>query len=406
MSGLDETIRRLRLPHARAAGLATLWPILPGARVVGGAVRDMLAGRSVADLDLATPDRPDTVVSRLSAVGIKVVPTGIAHGTVTAVVQSLPFEITTLRRDVETDGRHAVVVYTDDWRADASRRDFTVNAMFLDAAGGLHDFFGGAGDLAARRVRFVGEASRRIAEDHLRILRFFRFQSRFGDEASPDAHAVEAIRAARSSLRTLSPERVWSELRRILVQGDPAASVRLMEATGVLAVLFGDAATPGRLLRLLGSDAPADPVLRLAALTGEDAQRLGARLRLAGAETTRLAAAAAPPAPDPEGDVDELRRLLASRTQAAVLDAAYLAESDGRRGDWASFRERVRVLVPPVFPLAGRDAVALGVEPGPAVGVALATVRDWWLRRGAKDGRADCLSALGRVIEKGCADQV
>ena len=403
MSRLDETIRRLGLPPDRASGLATLWPILPDARVVGGAVRDMLAGGAAADLDLATPDRPDEVASRLAASGIKVVPTGIAHGTVTAVIRSLPFELTTLRRDVETDGRHAVVAYTEDWQADASRRDFTINAMFLDAAGALHDFFGGAADLRARRVRFVGEASRRIGEDHLRILRFFRFQSRFGDEASPDGEAVAAIEAGRLSLGALSAERVWSELRRILSEGDPAAAVRLMDATGVLAVLFGDAAVPGRLIRLLGSDAPADPVLRLAALNAEDAASLGKRLRLSGAETARLEAACRPP-PDPDAGADDVRRLLASRPPIALLDAAYLAESDGRPGHWASFRARVRGLVPPVFPLAGRDAVAIGVPPGPAVGAALAAVRHWWLGRGAQDGRAACLAALSRVVATGRAE--
>ncbi len=378
MTDNDETIRRLGLPPARAAGLATLWPILPDARVVGGAVRDMLAARATADLDLATPDRPDDVVSRLAASGLKVVPTGIAHGTVTAVVGSLPFEITTLRHDVETDGRHAVVAFTDDWRADASRRDFTINAMFLDAGGRLHDFFGGAADLEKRRVRFVGTASRRIGEDHLRILRFFRFQSRFGDADAPDPEAVEAIRDARFSLRSLSSERIWSELRRILSEGDPAAAVRLMERTGVLAVLFGDAATPARLDRLLRSDAPADPVLRLAALTGEAPVALGVRLRLSGAETKRLAAASDTPPPDPDSGPEDVRRLLAARTPEAVLDAAYLAQSAGRPGDWTRFRAEVRALVPPVFPLA--------------------SVRDWWLGRGAVDGRAACLAVLERVV--------
>ncbi len=410
---LAPTIARLGLPPPREAAIAALWPLLPEARLVGGAVRDMLAGRPIADLDLATPERPDAVARRLAGHGIKVVPTGIAHGTVTAVVGGLPFEITTLRRDVETDGRHAVVAFTDDWRADASRRDFTINAMFLDAGGVLHDPFAGAADLASRRVRFVGRAARRIEEDHLRILRFFRFHGRFGDPAAPDLEAVAAITAGRASLLGLSAERVWSELRRLLAEGDPGPPVALMEETGVLAVLFGADATPWRLARLLRTDAPPDAVLRLAALTREAPERLAARLRLSGHDAARLAAAAAGPAPQPSLDPDGLRRLLADRTPEALLDAAYLAEVSGTavpgaaaretEGAWRALRARLLATVPPVFPLAGRDAVALGLAPGPVVGAALGQVRAWWLAGGAVADREACLAALSRLLATGSA---
>ena len=383
----------------RGEALALLWTVLPEARLVGGAVRDMLAGREVADLDLATPEPPDAVVRRLADAGLKVVPTGIAHGTVTAVVRSAPFEITTLRRDLETDGRHAVVAFTDDWRADAARRDFTINAMFLDRAGTLHDYFGGAGDLAAGRVRFVGDPATRIREDHLRILRFFRFLARFG-RGAPDAGALDAIAALAPLLRTLSPERVWSELKRLLATADDApalvASLELAASTGVLATLLGAEATPPRLARLLSLDAPPDPVLRLAALTGEDTAPLAARLRLSSAEAGRLERLRAVPAPGPDADDAALRRLLADHRADAVAARASLAEADGDAPPhaWTAWHDRLRRTPNPTFPLAGRDAVRLGAPPGPAIGAALAAVRAWWLAEGATPDRAACLERL------------
>ena len=195
-------------------GMAALWAALPEARMVGGAVRDWLAGCAVADVDFAVPLPPETVMARARAAGLKVIPTGIAHGTVTVMTPDHSFEVTSLRRDVETDGRHAVVAFVDDWELDASRRDFTINAMSAAQDGTVFDYFGGREDLAAGRVRFVGTAAARIEEDYLRIFRFFRFFARYG-RGAPDADAVAAITRLRDGAKSLSAERVWSELKRI-----------------------------------------------------------------------------------------------------------------------------------------------------------------------------------------------
>ena len=218
---------------------------LPEARVVGGAVRDALAGRPITDIDLATPRTPEQVTKALQEAGIRVVPTGIDHGTVTAVLGERSFEITTLRRDVETDGRHAVVAFTDDWRTDAARRDFTINAMSMARDGEVFDYFGGIADLRAGIVRFVGDPATRIAEDHLRILRYFRFFARYS--AGPaDAAALAAIRAGASGLGKLSAERVWSELSRILAVPDPRAAVALMADLGVMDAVLPEGADAAR----------------------------------------------------------------------------------------------------------------------------------------------------------------
>jgi poly(A) polymerase/tRNA nucleotidyltransferase (CCA-adding enzyme) len=199
--------------------------VLPEARLVGGVVRDVLAGRAPTDVDLTTPQPPDAVMRMLQRAGIRAVPTGIDHGTVTAVVEGRGFEVTTLRRDVETDGRHALVAFTDDWRADAARRDFTINAMSATRDGAVFDYFGGVADLQAGIVRFVGDPATRIAEDYLRILRFFRFLARYGG-ALPDLAALGAIRAGLPGLAQLSAERVWRELTSILAAPDPRGAER------------------------------------------------------------------------------------------------------------------------------------------------------------------------------------
>ncbi len=282
-----------------APAVAAVLAALPGARAVGGCVRDALAGRDIADVDVAAPVAPDVIAARLRQAGLKVFETGLDHGTVTAVLDHVPVEVTALRRDVVTDGRHAVVAWTTDWREDAARRDFTINAMSLTPDGALFDYFGGRADLAAGRVRFVGDPDTRLAEDYLRALRFFRFQARYGVGA-PDAAAVAAIARAVPGLARLSAERVWMELKRILSVPDPVAAVDLMAQTGVLEAVLpeaGDVASAGRhglaaLRRLVAAGAPADPLLRLAALLPADGQNaavaLCGRLRLSGAEGETL----------------------------------------------------------------------------------------------------------------------
>jgi poly(A) polymerase len=362
--------------------------VLPHARLVGGAVRDAMAGLPVTDIDLATPEPPEASLRALEAAGLRVVPTGLSHGTVTAIVNHRPFEITTLRRDVATDGRHAVVAWTDDWRQDAARRDFTINAMSLTRDGALHDYFGGAADLASGRVRFVGDAGTRIAEDYLRALRFFRFQARYG-AGLPDAAAMDAIRVAVPGLAILSAERVWAELKRILAAPDPVEAVALMAELGVLDAVVPEGADPARLAALVARDAPADPLLRLAALLTGDAGALSTRLKLSLAEQARLLALRSGPVPNALDDA-AIARWLAEEEADTLIGRVWLADLPADLA--ARLRARLADTPRPVFPLEGRDVLALGALPGPLVGVALRRVREAWLAGG-------CVATEGELRE-------
>lgn len=370
--------------------LLRVWDVVPEARIAGGAVRDRLAERPVADIDMAVPLRPEAVLRRLEEGGIRAVPTGLEHGTVTAVLNKKSFEITSLRRDVETDGRHAVVEFTGDWEADAARRDFTINAMSMDRNGRIFDYFSGQDDLRAGRVRFVGEAAKRIAEDYLRILRYFRFFARYA-RGEPDAEAVAAIAARRQGLSLISAERIWSELKRILAAPDPRRAIGLMQATGVLASVLPEGADFARFARMVEQGAPAEPLLRMAALLAGDADALASRLRLSEAERARLAALGAAPALPPDADEAALRRALADEEPDQLIARAWLAD-DGK--DRAGLRARIAVSPRPVFPLKGRDGLTLGIAPGPALGAALAATRRWWLDGGCVAGKEACLSHL------------
>src|SRR5215813_1927889 len=284
------------------------------ARFVGGSVRDALLGTPIGDIDIATPAPPERVIELLQKRGIKVVPTGLAHGTVTAIAGTPPrhFEITTLRRDVETYGRRARVAFDADWAADAARRDFTINAIFLTPDGTIHDPVGGMADLRARRVRFVGDPATRIAEDALRLLRYYRFEARFGTGAgAPQARA--ACRAAAHLLPTLSGERVQQELIKLLETPDPLAGLQMMQDDGVLAVAVPEARHLDRLRRLMLVQGPADPLLRLAALIevdGEGAVALAERLRFSNVWRDRLRGLSPPRPIDPQGNVQTQRRAL------------------------------------------------------------------------------------------------
>jgi poly(A) polymerase len=274
-------------PFRGREGLDALTAALGGdagkARFVGGVVRDTLLGLDVSDIDLATTHSPALVMERLQAAGIKAVPTGIAHGTVTAVLASGPVEVTTLRRDVATDGRHAVVAFSSDWEEDAARRDFTINALYAEpGSGAVHDYYGGLADLAARRVRFIGDPYRRIAEDHLRILRFFRFHARFGEEV--DMAALDACTARANDLMALSRERIASELLKLLVTAAAVPVMNLMVERGILRVVLPeiDAAGAARLAALAACEERAaitpDPIRRLAAIVpAHDAEAVAAR---------------------------------------------------------------------------------------------------------------------------------
>jgi poly(A) polymerase len=386
------------IPLLSLTGVRPVLAALPGARIVGGAVRDLLAGRPVSDVDIATPLTPEAVTDALRRAGLRAIPTGIAHGTVTALAEGRTIEVTTLRRDVETDGRHAVVAFTDDFRTDAARRDFTINAMSLEPDGTVFDYFGGTEDLAAGRVRFVGVAAERIAEDYLRILRFFRFWARYGIDG-PDAETVQALRAGAPQVSTLSAERVWSETAKILAVTDPRAVLRLMETLGVLAVVLPEADRhwSATLDRLAAADAPADPVLRLAALVVEP-ERVARRLKLSNADRDRLVALSEGEAPPPDADDAALRRAMAETPAPVLVDRSFLRHEAGPAA--AALRDRLGAMPVPVFPLQGRDGVALGLAPGPALGEALRQVRDWWLAGGCVATAEACRAELARVAAR------
>lgn len=369
----------------------TLFRALPEARIVGGAVRDAIAGRPVADIDLATARQPAEVIAALSEAGIRSVPTGVEHGTVTAVIGGRGFEITTLRRDVETDGRHARVAFTSDWKADAARRDFTINAMSMNASGAVFDYFGGIPDLRAGVVRFVGDPAARIAEDYLRILRFFRFHARYAT-AEPDAAIREAIRNGIPGLAQLSAERVWNELSRILHAPDPRKALALMAELGVLKAIVPEGVDLAPLDRLAAAGAPADPVLRLAAILKRDPTGFAQRLKLSNADRDRLLGLRSGPAPMPADDDDALRRLLADTDPAILEGRSWLAGEPGPA--WNKLRARLAAMPRPVFPLSGRDAVALGIAAGPQVGALLREVRAWWLEGGCRADAAACRAEL------------
>jgi poly(A) polymerase/tRNA nucleotidyltransferase (CCA-adding enzyme) len=399
MTEPDPPHDRIDPPASLSQGApAAVLAALPGARVVGGAVRDLLAGRPVHDVDVAVALPPEEASRRLREAGIKVFETGLAHGTVTAVLDHQPVEVTSLRRDLLTDGRHAQVAWSTDWREDAARRDFTFNAMSMDASGQLWDYFGGRADLVAGRVRFVGDPATRMAEDYLRLLRFFRFHARYGTGA-PDPAALAAIRDAVPGLARLSAERVWMELKRLLEAPDPGGALALMREAGVLPAILPEAGEGAALSRLLANpDAPVEPLLRLAGLLvpGTDTEALARRLRFSSAEAERLRHLAAPalrPAAELEGAA--LRRWLAATPAGLPPDLAWIAEaSDG--ADRAALRDRIAATPRPVFPLQGRDALAAGIPAGPGVGQALARVRQWWLEGGCEADAEACREMLKR----------
>ena len=387
-----------------APATAKVLAALPGSRAVGGAVRDALAGLPVADVDVAAPFPPEEIMARLLAAGCKVFETGLAHGTVTAVWDHEPIEVTALRRDVLTDGRHADVAWTTDWREDAARRDFTINAISLGADGVLHDYFGGRDDLTLGLVRFVGDPETRLAEDYLRLLRFFRFHARYG-KGAPDAVALHAIRAAIPGLARLSVERIWMEIKRILMVAEPVPALRLMAELGVLpAILPEFAATDiDCLARLVELGAPAEPLLRLAALGGA-APGLAARLKLSTAEVRALRFLQEAAIPDAIIDAAEFRRWRAWHDAVAleIQEAAlWLADAqDGTAPLRAALRATLHTEAAPVFPLQGRDLLAEGAIPGPALGALLAELQGFWIGGGCVADHAACLAEAKRLLAR------
>lgn len=410
-----------RLPNAdwlEARPLQHLLEILcergEEARVNGGAVRNSLLGESVADVDISTTLLPQQVIERFDAAGFKTIPTGIDHGTVTVVIDGAPFEVTTLRSDIETDGRRAVVRFGRDWAEDALRRDFTINALYVDREGVVHDPLGGMEDIEARRVRFIGEAEDRIKEDHLRILRFFRFFAWYGHGA-PDRDGLRACVRMRQTLTSLSAERVWKELKRTLSAPDPSRAILWMRQAGILSLVLVESEKWGidALSRLVRTQQELnwgdDPMLRLMAIIPPNlaaVETLAGRLKLSNADGKRLADWASSTLPSSEiselalakklyggsqqGIIDTMRLELARLREAGASDdeALMAAAAMGRLLDFALSWTR------PKFPVKGRNLIARGIKPGREMGEQLKALEECWIESGFMLGKKKLLDGL------------
>lgn len=407
MSALTDRLDPDRHAWLKASGVTAIMRAFAAAggeaRIVGGCVRDALLGRTVNDIDFAVNLPPDRAQALLSEAKIKTVPTGIEYGTITAVIESKPYEITSLRQDVATFGRSAQVAFVPDWEADAKRRDFTINALYVDANGVLYDYCGGREDLAARRLRFIGNARARIEEDVLRILRFFRFYAQL-ELTTPDAEALAACHDAAALLPKLSAERVWNETRKLLVAANPASSWSLMRAAGVLAQFLPEADAIERLARLVEIEKKqsikAKPLRRLAALLplADFADDAAKRLKLS------------------KRDADFLRKLLALQSQlnaflsvqalrriqyengAETTRDALLVHAATDGSDIAEALAAVAVWTPPVFPLRGEDFLRIGLAPGPKVGILMKEIEAWWIAADFAPSRAECLARMQDLV--------
>jgi poly(A) polymerase len=359
------------------------------ARFVGGCVRD--AGN--IDIDMAVSAPPATVMRALQAAKIKTVPTGLKHGTVTAIVDGRPYELTTLRRDVETDGRRAVVAFTDDWLEDAERRDFTFNALYADPDGTLYDPFDGRADLAAGKVRFIGDADRRIDEDHLRIMRFFRFHAWYG-RAPFDGPSFDACRRNVGTLVDLSGERIAKELLRTLLASAAADAMDAMFEAGVFAHWLPEYVGSQRLRGLIEREPTPDALRRLGAVLPEDgviAVRIGKRLRRSTQEEVRLGLMVLR---EPRVGMD-LKTELYRMGKTVFVDRVLLQAPD----NWRDALKLARDWTPPELPVSGRDVLSLGLAPGPKVGRLMTAVEDWWVAGDFTADRAACLAELERLAK-------
>ncbi len=393
-------------PETRAV-IAALTP--EKARFVGGSVRNALMGQPVIDIDIATPLPPERVMERLKAAGIDAIPTGIEHGTVTAVMNRKPFEITTLRRDVETDGRHAVVAFSEDWAEDAKRRDFTMNALYASADGEVFDYVNGLEDLKAGRVRFVGDATTRIREDYLRILRLFRFHAWFG-AGDIDSEALHASAAEKAGLASLSGERIQKEVLRLLAAENPMPGLRAMAAAGILSEILPGTLLLPHLERLVRIDADnffaPDPLLRLAALLSdaEMTRKIAARFRLSNAQNERLAdLAGAKEKIVSYLSIKDVRKLLYRLGQGRFKDRAFLKWAEDPKVSnaiqWRALLALADAWQRPKFPLTGENVKAAGVREGPLIGRILADVEDWWIESDFIDDEFSLAERLKAVVQ-------
>jgi len=384
------------------------------ARVVGGAIRNALLGEGVEEVDFATTAPPQIVLARAAAAGLKSAPTGLEHGTVTLLIEGSPFEVTTLRDDVETDGRHAKVRFSRSFEGDARRRDFTINALSVDGDGVLYDYADGLADLARGTIRFIGDPRLRIREDYLRSLRFFRFFAAFGLGA-PDAAALAAVIAERDGLERLSRERVRAELLKLTLGARAAEAASIMSECGLFLILLGGVVYPSRLARCIAIEAalasPADALLRLGALScgvADDAERLRERLRLSNSEYDRLRAASAGVAAlhgrETPPDFRDLRAMLFLRGRRACMDALALAHAESRAdvdaNDWISASRFLRDTPEPRAPFDGADLMARGLPAGRLLGSTLKKLQARWIRAGFP---TDAL-LVARLIDEALAE--
>lgn len=385
-------------------------------RVVGGAVRNTLLGTKVSDVDLATTHLPEQTVRLAKEAGFKPVPTGIEHGTITVVVQGQPFEVTTLRKDIETNGRHAKVAFGTDWKTDAERRDFTINALYATADGDVIDYVGGLADIETKTLRFIGDAEERIREDYLRILRFFRFFAWYGS-GRPETDGLRASARLKDGLNQLSAERVWSELKKLLSAPDPSRAMLWMRQSGVLNIIlpesekWGIDAIHGLVRAETDLDWQVDALLRLESIVPPDAARmteLGKRLKMSNAERARLEAWARADAIKSETSEQALKKLIYRGSSQAVADRIRLAYASARQeaaasdeamiraGGYSRLLDAVEKYEPLVFPVTGGDLLSLGIEKGPGLGEALRGLETLWIDSGFSLDREALLDKLDR----------
>ncbi len=374
------------------------------ARVVGGAVRNALIGRAVHDRDIATTARPKEVIAICDGAGLRTVPTGLKHGTVTVIVNGEALEVTTLREDIATDGRHAEVRFTTVWAADASRRDFTINALYCDADGTIHDPLGGIADIISRTVRFIGNPDDRIREDYLRILRFFRLFAEYG-LGRPDLPGLRACVTGRRGLRRLSGERLRQELMRLFAAPRALAAVDSMFDQGIWGEIFPTVPRLGHLARLIGAEPHSRAILRIACATvmiQEDVARIAEWLRLSNVERDALrnvAAAGFGHEPPPMAHAKRLLyRLGKQRYRDLVSYRSTASYASLSQAGWLDAKALIRNWQPPEFPLSGRDALSMGHAPGPEIGAALALVENQWLEHEFSLSREQLLEMLRTAL--------
>ncbi len=381
------------------------------ARVAGGAVRNALMGMPASDVDLCTTLLPQEVVKRLEAAGHKAVPTGIDHGTVTAVIEGQAFEVTTLRKDIETDGRHAVVEFGTDWEADANRRDLTMNGLYCDRDGKVYDYVDGYKDILSKDVRFIGDAETRIKEDSLRILRFFRFFAWYG-EGRPDASGLKACAAGRELLAGLSVERVWMEFKKMLAAPDPGRAILWMRTTGILGGVlpethkWGTDAIPG-LLRLEQEHGwKADALFRLMGMVRPDVdtmQTMSKRMTFSNKEMERMVAWANNPAPKPDISISDFEKFMYKSNVQGLIDSMKLEavhlqgrENEAEAQAMLKLVEHAQKWERPVFPLQGQDLIVKGMKPGREMGKRLQVLEEAWIESGFELGRFELLELNNR----------